>query len=195
MKKGRCLNAFRKHCSSYRKSQQLKMSRPLEKHDFDSDLHQKNNTAKTDGGKKPNVYPFPLRRLCSRQAIQAAPTQNIMFVPLFRRGPVIPRGNKQKSSVGADEPAGREPRLLRPDTLMPPGVPVTGSCECSSKTRRLVSHESAEGGRDAHEHSGSASVSTFLPLLLFIFPALRRFRGSVLNNRGKYDLLRLGANL
>lgn len=90
-------------------------------------------------------------------------TQNIMLVPLCRRLR-NPSGNKQRTSVRSDEPVGREPRLLRPDTLMRAGVPVTGSCKRGSETRWLVSHGSAEGVRDEYEHSSSTpqvSVSTF----------------------------------
>lgn len=71
-------------------------------------------------------------------------------------GACNPSGNKQKISVRTDEPAGRESRSPRPDMLMPAGVPVTESCKCSSKTRWLVSHESAEGVGDDYEYRSAA---------------------------------------
>lgn len=78
-----------------------------------------------------------------------------------------PSGNKQKTSVRTHEPPGGGSRPPRSDTLMPTGVPVTESCKRGSKTRRLVSHESAARVLDEYEHGGarhgeSPTVSTSL---------------------------------
>lgn len=95
--------------------------------------------------------------VCRRPDIEATSTQSIMFLPLFHRAP-NPPGNKQKISVRTHEPPGRDPRRLRPDTLMPTGVPVMESCKRSSKTRWLVSHDSAQGVADEYERCCSAHV-------------------------------------
>lgn len=143
------LNAFQIHKAKSRNSLSCKRNITL------INIYTKTTQQKTQRKKKT----FPQHRLCSRQERETAPTQNIMFVPLFHRA-CNPSGNKQKISVRRDEPAGREPRLLRPDMLMLPGVPVTESCKRSSKTRWLVSHGSAEGVRDEYEHSGAAHTLT-----------------------------------
>lgn len=126
------------------------------------------STRKQHSKKQTGKKYFQLHCLWSRHEIEAAPTQNIMFVPLFHWA-CNPSGNKQKISVRTDEPAGRESRLLWLDTVMLAGVPVTESCKRGSKTRWLVSHESAEGvwWIWAQQRTHSESVSTFSSSLLF----------------------------
>lgn len=79
--------------------------------------------------------------VCSRRQTGAAPTRNILFVPLSRRA-CNPSGNKQKTAVRTGEPAAREAGYADAAWRT-----CHGELRARFRTEAAGVTESAEGGR------------------------------------------------